>query len=99
MYNCIYSQSISCRRLLSLFSLSSCINVFVWHNSSRVCNHVIAVYSEKKLKHYATAYRNHKSAGEKLGSSDFVRLLRIFFFFFFFFSANILQPVLKSLFN
>ena len=29
MYNCIYSKSISCRRLLSLFSLSSCINVFV----------------------------------------------------------------------
>ena len=34
MYNCIYSQSISCRRSLSLFNLSSCINVFVWHNSS-----------------------------------------------------------------
>ena len=33
----------------------------------RVCNHVIAVYSENKLQHYATAYRNHKSAGEKLG--------------------------------
>ena len=33
---------------------------------SRVCNHVIAVYSENKLQHYATAYRNHKSAGEKL---------------------------------
>ena len=32
----------------------------------RVCNHVIAVYSENKLQHYATAYRNHKSAGEKL---------------------------------
>ena len=29
MYNCIYSQSNSCRRFLSLFSLSSCINVFV----------------------------------------------------------------------
>ena len=34
MYSCIYSQSISCRRLLSLFSLSSGINVFVWHISS-----------------------------------------------------------------
>ena len=33
MYNCIYSQSISCRRLLSLFSLSNCINAFVWHNN------------------------------------------------------------------
>ena len=33
---------------------------------TRVCNHVIAVYSENKLQHYATAYRNHKSAGEKL---------------------------------
>ena len=32
----------------------------------RVCNHVIAVYSENKLQHYATAYRNYKSAGEKL---------------------------------
>ena len=32
----------------------------------RVCNHVIAVYSENKLQHYATAYRNHKSADEKL---------------------------------
>ena len=31
-----------------------------------VCNHVIAVYSENKLQHNATAYRNHKSAGEKL---------------------------------
>ena len=30
--HCIYSQSISCRRSLSLFSLSTCINVFVWHN-------------------------------------------------------------------
>ena len=34
MYNCIYSQSVSCRRLLSLFILSNCLNVFVWHNSS-----------------------------------------------------------------
>ena len=33
--------------------------------SFRVCNHVIAVYSENKLQHYATAFRNHKSAGEK----------------------------------
>ena len=32
----------------------------------RVCKHVIAVYSENKLQHYATAYRNRKSAGEKL---------------------------------
>ena len=31
----------------------------------RVCNHVIAVYSENKLQHYATAYRNHKNAGEE----------------------------------
>ena len=31
---CIYSQSISCRRSLSLFSLSNCINVFVWHKNS-----------------------------------------------------------------
>ena len=34
MYNFIYSQTISCRRLLSLFWLSMCINGFVWHNSS-----------------------------------------------------------------
>ena len=33
---------------------------------TKVCNHVIAVYSENKLQDYATAYRNHKSAGEKL---------------------------------
>ena len=32
----------------------------------RLCNHVIAVYSENKLQHYATAYRNHKSADKKL---------------------------------
>ena len=32
----------------------------------KVCNHVIAVYSENKLQHYAYVYRNHKSAGEKL---------------------------------
>ena len=31
---CIYSQSVSCRRSLSLFSLSNCINGFVWHNNS-----------------------------------------------------------------
>ena len=34
MYNCIYSQSVSRRRLFSLFSLSNCLNVFVWQNSS-----------------------------------------------------------------
>ena len=33
---------------------------------NRVCNRVIDVYSENKLQHYATAYRNHKGAGEKL---------------------------------
>ena len=32
--HCIYSKSISCRRSLSLFSLSNCINVFVWYNNS-----------------------------------------------------------------
>ena len=32
---------------------------------TRVCNQVVAVYSENKLQHYAIAYRNHKSAGEK----------------------------------
>ena len=58
----------------------------------RVWYHVIAVYSEKKLQHYTTAYRNHRSAGEKLG------LFR-FFKFFMYFSANTLQPVQKSLFN
>ena len=42
-----------------LFVQIICINI---PTVSRVCNHVIAVYSEK----YATAYRNHKSAGEKL---------------------------------
>ena len=33
MYTFSYSQSISCRRILSLFSLSNCINAFVWHNN------------------------------------------------------------------
>ena len=47
----------------------------------KVCNHVIAVYSENKLQHYATAYRNHKSAGEKLGLFRFC----MFFFFFIYF--------------
>ena len=46
---------------------------------TKVCNHVIAVYNEKKLQHYATAYRNHKSAGEKLGLFRFCKFLRIFF--------------------
>ena len=27
----------------------------------KVCNHVIAVYSENKLQHYATTYRNHNT--------------------------------------
>ena len=31
---CIYNQPVSCRCSLSLFSLSNCINVFVWHNNS-----------------------------------------------------------------
>ena len=43
-----------------------CIATAVDFSIHRVCNHVIAVYSENKLQHYATAYRNHKSAGEKL---------------------------------
>ena len=36
------------------------------------CNHVIAVYSEIKLQHYVTAYRNHKNAGEKLSGKQFL---------------------------
>ena len=32
--HCIYSQSIPCRRSLSLFSLSNCINGFIWYNNS-----------------------------------------------------------------
>ena len=30
----LYLQSISCRCTLSLFGISNCINVFVWHNNS-----------------------------------------------------------------
>ena len=45
----------------------------------RVCKHVIAVYSENKLQHYATAYRNHKSAGEKLGLFRFCTFFTYFF--------------------
>ena len=41
-------------------------HLYIYTKSNMVCNHVIAVYSENKLQHYATAYRNHKSAGEKL---------------------------------
>ena len=46
----------------------------------RVCNHMIAVYSENKLQHYATAYRNHKSAGEKLGLFRFCIFFLMYFF-------------------
>ena len=46
---------------------------------TKVCNHVIAVYSENKLQHYATAYRNHKNADEKLG---LFRLCKFFYVFF-----------------
>ena len=50
------------------------------HNNTKVCNHVLAVYNKNKLQHYATAYRNHKSAGEKLGLFRFCKFfLRIFF--------------------
>ena len=45
----------------------------------KVCNHVIAVYSDNKHQYYATAYRNHKSACEKLGLFKFCKILRIFF--------------------
>ena len=69
----------------------TCLTVY---KSSRI--HVIAVYSENKLQHYATAYRNQKSVGEKLG---LFRFCKFFMFFFFFFFANTLQPVQKSLFN
>ena len=50
-------------------------------NSSfpKVGNHVIAVYSENKLQHYATAYRNHKSVGEKLGLFRFCKFFTYFF--------------------
>ena len=40
---------------------------------------MIAVYSENKLQHYATAYRNHKNADEKLGLFRFYKFLCIFF--------------------
>ena len=45
----------------------------------KVCNNVIAVYSENKLQHYATAYRNHKSAGENLGLFRFCKFFMYFF--------------------
>ena len=67
--------------------------IFIYRIIIRVCNHVIAVYSENNLQHYATAYRNHKSAGEKLGIFRFCK------FFLCIFSKNTLQPVQKSLFN
>ena len=46
------------------------------HVLSKVCNHVTAVYNENKLQHYATVYRNHTSAGEKLG---LFRLCKLFY--------------------
>ena len=46
----------------------------------KVCNHVIVVYSENKLQHYATAYRNHKSADEKLGLFRFCKFFLCTFF-------------------
>ena len=46
----------------------------------KVCNHAIAVYSENKLQHYATAYRNHTSAGEKLGLFRFCKFFYVFCF-------------------
>ena len=45
---------------------------------TKVYEHVIAVYSENKLQHYATACRNHKGAGEKLGLFRFCQFLCIF---------------------
>ena len=45
----------------------------------RVCNHVIAVYRENKLRHYAIAYRSHKSAGEKLGVLKFCKFFMYFY--------------------
>ena len=63
-----------------------------------------AIYIYKE-QHYTTAYRNHKSAGEKLCLFRFFKCFFFFFFFFFvvvifrIFSANTLQPVQKSLFN
>ena len=44
-----------------------------------VCNHVITMNNENKLQHYATAYRNHKSAGEKLGLFRFCKCFYVFF--------------------
>ena len=52
----------------------------------KVCNHLIAVYSENKLQHDATAYSNHKSIGEKLGLFRFCKVFFFFFFFAYFFS-------------
>ena len=46
---------------------------------TKVCNHVIAVYRENKLQHYATAYRNHKSADEKLGLFRFSKFFMYYF--------------------
>ena len=57
---------------------------------TKVCNRLIAAYTGNKLQHYATAYKNHRSAGGKWG-------LFIFYKFFRTFSANTLQPVQKSL--
>ena len=61
MFPELFRQQLGVYRIKCLFILGKHQLCYL-----RVCNHVIAVYSENKLQHYATAYRNHKSADEKL---------------------------------
>ena len=63
----IASSKLSVRCATSNHKVTTAVFILTFFSTVyRVCNHVIAVYSENKLQHYATAYRNHKSAGEKL---------------------------------
>ena len=90
----IYSIAIELQlsRLESIKMVSmTMFRAYAW-TFNREFNHVIAVYSENKLQHYASAYRNPKSSSKKLGLFKFCTFLRKF-------SANTLQPVQKSLFN
>ena len=76
--NCQAIGAFVCSFYCDFISFIIHVNSFVTY--PRVCNHVIAMYSENKLQHYATAYRNHKCAGEKLGLFRFCKSFFMYFF-------------------
>ena len=82
MYNCIYSQSISYRRLLSLFSLSNCINVLFdtkfYQKASLVVNPVTvdsytmlsSVIARRRVGPQTQLWPQHKASIRGLGRDD-----------------------------